>query len=211
MILITVFNVFSSRIQAVLNNISVWWHVFGAALIIAILIITPAEHQDLKWMFTGRLNNSGFTGSNLYWLYVLPLGFLLTQYTITGFDASAHLSEETQSAHLSSAKGIWKSIFYSAIGGYILLLALVTALAFILFSPMLKGWRTQIFGYVTMGAGVALPLAGELVEYLQTLDWRQYVLASDKKNLAVLAIVGGLGFVGIVLRHMTTGRVGTRD
>ena len=56
-----------------------------------------------------------------------------------------------------------------------------------------------------------LPLAGELVDYLQTLDWRQYVLASDRKNLAVLAIVGALGFMAIVLRHMTTGPVGTKD
>ena len=95
--------------------------------------------------------------------------------------------------------------------GYILLLALVAALGFILFSPMLKGWRTQIFGYVTLGAGGLLPLAGELVNYLQTLDWRQYVLASDRKNLAVLAIVGALGLMAIVLRHMTTGPVGTKD
>ena len=56
-----------------------------------------------------------------------------------------------------------------------------------------------------------LPLAGELVDYLQTLDWRQYVLAGDRKNLAVLAIVGALGFTAIVLRHMTTGPVGTKD
>lgn len=95
--------------------------------------------------------------------------------------------------------------------GYMLLLAPVAAFGFILFSPMLKGWRTQIFGYVTMGAGALLPLAGELVDYLQTLDWRQYVLASDRKNLAVLAIVGALGFMAIVLRHMTTGPVGTKD
>ncbi len=127
MVLITLFNTFSSRIQAAFNNISVWWHVFGAALIIIVLIVTPAGHQSLKWMFTSQVNNSGFTGNRLYWLYVLPLGFLLTQYTITGFDASAHLSEETQSAHLSSAKGIWKSIFYSAVGGYILLLSFLYA------------------------------------------------------------------------------------
>jgi hypothetical protein len=37
------------------------------------------------------------------------------------------------------------------------------------------------------------------------------VLAADRKNLAVLAIVGGLGFVGVILRHMTTGPVGTKD
>jgi amino acid transporter len=127
MILITVLNIFSSQIQATLNNISVWWHVFGAAAIILILIITPTEHQDLKWMFTTKINNSGFEGNNMYWFYVLPLGFLLTQYTITGFDASAHLSEETHDADVAAAKGIWKSIFYSAIGGYILLMAFLSA------------------------------------------------------------------------------------
>ncbi|MES1219913.1 MAG: amino acid permease [Bacteroidota bacterium] len=123
MIIITILNCFSSQVQAALNNISVWWHVFGAALVIAILIITPSQHQDLKWIFTTQINNSGFADGKTYWLFVLPLGLLLTQYTITGFDASAHLSEETQGAHLTAAKGIWKSIFYSAVGGYILLLA----------------------------------------------------------------------------------------
>ena len=127
MLLITILNCFSSRVQAVLNGISVWWHVFGAALIISIIIITPAQHQDMKWIFTARINNSGFAGNSMYWLYVLPLGFLLTQYTITGFDASAHLSEETHGAHLTAAKGIWKSIFYSAVGGYVLLLAFLYA------------------------------------------------------------------------------------
>ena len=58
---------------------------------------------------------------------MLPLGFLLTQYTITGFDASAHLSEETQGAADGAAKGIWRSIFYSAVGGWILLLAFLFA------------------------------------------------------------------------------------
>ena len=58
---------------------------------------------------------------------MLPLGFLLTQYTITGYDASAHLSEETHDAANAAAKGIWRSIFYSAIGGWILLLAFLFA------------------------------------------------------------------------------------
>ena len=63
----------------------------------------------------------------MFWFLVLPLGFLLTQYTITGFDASAHLSEETNAASHGAAKGIWQSIFYSAVGGWILLLAFLFA------------------------------------------------------------------------------------
>ncbi len=127
LLLITVLNMFSTQVQAFLNNVSVWWHVAGAFIIIIVLLAAPSEHQSLKWIFTHKINNSGFDGGTTYWFFVLPLGFLLTQYTITGFDASAHLSEETKGADISSANGIWKSIFYSAIGGYILLLAFLAA------------------------------------------------------------------------------------
>ena len=63
----------------------------------------------------------------MFFFAVIPFGFLLTQYTITGFDACAHLSEETKGASMGAAKGIWQSILYSAIGGYILLLCVVFA------------------------------------------------------------------------------------
>ena len=49
----------------------------------------------------------------MFWWYVLPLGFLLTMYTITGYDASAHVSEETHEAEMAAAQGIWRSVFYS--------------------------------------------------------------------------------------------------
>jgi amino acid transporter len=119
-------NIFRSHLLAMVNNISVWWHVAGAAIVVLILIIVPDHHQSLNFVYTERINNSGFSGG-FYWFLVMPLGLLLTQYTITGFDASAHLSEETQGAAEGAAKGIWRSIFYSAVGGYILLLAFVFA------------------------------------------------------------------------------------
>jgi amino acid transporter len=119
-------NIFSGHLLAIINNISVWWHVAGAAIVILVLIIVPDTHQSVGFVFTERINNSGFS-NGFYWFLVLPLGFLLTQYTITGFDASAHLSEETQGAAEGAAKGIWRSIFYSAVGGYVLLLAFVFA------------------------------------------------------------------------------------
>jgi len=131
MAVVTAINIFSSHLLAVINNVSVWWHVVGAAIVVLVLIFGPKSHQSLSFVFTDRINNSGFgdgtTGGLTFWLYVLPLGFLLTQYTITGYDASAHLSEETQSAANGAARGIWRSIFYSAIGGWILLLSFVFA------------------------------------------------------------------------------------
>jgi amino acid transporter len=132
LVIIGALNIFSSHLLAVINNISVWWHVAGAAAVILILIFVPDHHQSTSFVFSDRINNTGglFGGETNgigFWFYVMPLGFLLTQYTITGYDASAHLSEETHSAADSAAKGIWRSIFYSAIGGYVLLLAFVYA------------------------------------------------------------------------------------
>ncbi len=131
MVLVTVLNLFRTSILGVINNISVWWHVIGAAIVVGILVFGPSTHQSASFVFTERFNNSGFgdgTGGVPFWFYVLPIGaLLLTQYTITGFDASAHLSEETQSAADGAAKGIWRSIFYSALGGWILLLAFLFA------------------------------------------------------------------------------------
>jgi len=126
-----VLNIFSGHLMAVMNNVSVWWHVFGAALIVLILVFVPDQHQSVSYVFTERFNNSGFsdgsTSSFTFFFAVIPFGFLLTQYTITGFDASAHLSEETNSASMDAAKGLWRSIAYSTLGGYILLLSVVFA------------------------------------------------------------------------------------
>lgn len=119
-------NVYGAKIINLLQNVNVYWHVFGVAAVVLILVLIPTEHQTLEWMFTTQNNNSGFPTS-MFWFYVLPLGFLLTQYTITGFDASAHVAEETGGASKAAAKGIWQSIFFSAIGGWLLLLSFLYA------------------------------------------------------------------------------------
>ena len=96
-----------------------------------ILLFIPDQHQSFSYVFTERFNNSGFSDGSTttfaFWFAIVPFGFLLTQYTITGFDACAHLSEETAEASKAAAKGIWRSIFYSVLGGYILLLCVVFA------------------------------------------------------------------------------------
>jgi amino acid transporter len=132
LVLASALNIFSSHLMALMNNVSVWWHVVGATIIVLILVLVPDQHQSFSYVFTERFNNSGYGGGSTssfgFWFAIVPFGFLLTQYTITGFDACAHLSEETASASTAAAKGIWQSIFYSALGGYVLLLAVVFAI-----------------------------------------------------------------------------------
>ena len=130
--LITLINIFSSHLLALINNISVWWHVVGAAILVAVLVFVPDDHLSFSQVFTDRVNLSGWDGGStssfVYFFVIIPFGFILTQYTITGFDASVHLSEETQGAAKTAARGLWQSIFYSAVGGYILLLAVTFAI-----------------------------------------------------------------------------------
>src|ERR687887_380470 len=131
LILTGLVNVYRSHLVALINNVSVWWHVLGVATIIAILGIVPDHHQSASFVFTHTLNNSGFHGGStsgaFFWFYVLPVGFLLTMYTQTGYDASAHVAEETHDAERKAARGLWTSVFWAAVIGWFVLLAITFA------------------------------------------------------------------------------------
>src|SRR3954447_17930242 len=102
---VTILNIFADPILGLLNNISVGWHVVGVAAIIAILFLVPDHHQDFGFVFGHRLNNTGFNGGAIgglpFWFLVLPIGFILTMYAQTGYDASAHTAEETRGAAIA--------------------------------------------------------------------------------------------------------------
>ncbi len=131
MFLYTVVNIFADPLLGLFNNISVGWHVVGVLLIIGILAFVPDHHQGAGFVFGNKINNTGFhagtTSGAFFWLYVLPIGFILTMYTQTGYDASAHTAEETRGAALAAAKGVWRSVFYSALLGWLVLLAFLFA------------------------------------------------------------------------------------
>jgi len=131
MIFYTLVNIFGDRFLALMNNVSVGWHLLGVAVIIALLVFIPDDHQSASFVFGERINNSGLhdgsTTSLGFWLFVLPIGFLLTMYTQTGYDASAHTAEETKGAAISAAQGVWRSVFFSALIGWLVLLAFLFA------------------------------------------------------------------------------------
>jgi amino acid permease (GABA permease) len=122
-----VLNQFGVRLIAILNNVSVWWHILGVLLIVAVLAIVPSHHQSASFVFTHFVNGQGWTGWGSK-IYVLLLGLLLAQYTFTGYDASAHMTEETRSAATAGPRGIVTSILVSLVAGWVLLIGVTFAI-----------------------------------------------------------------------------------
>jgi len=139
-------NMLGVPITAALNNISAWWHIAGVLVIVGVLIVVPDHHQSASFVFTTTINNSGFSGSGwgqpVFW-FVFGLGLLMSQYTITGYDASAHMSEETRQASRSAAWGMVMSVVVSVVFGFILLVAVTFAV------PDVKGTLDAVAYAVT--------------------------------------------------------------
>jgi amino acid transporter len=118
------------RLLAAINSISAWWHMAGVVVIVLVLAIVPDHHQSAGFVFGKTLNASGFSGHNfttpVFW-FVFGIGLLMAQYTYTGYDASAHMSEETRSASRAAATGVVMSVVMSVIFGFILLVAVTFA------------------------------------------------------------------------------------
>jgi len=135
-------NIFGVRIVAALNDVSVWWHIVGVILIgggvviaalvgqqygganFATAVAHPVPLNSAGVLFNAdqKYNQTGFP----IW-YAFLLGLLLAQYTYTGYDASAHMTEETIGAETRAPWGVVMSVVVSAIAGYAVLMGLLAA------------------------------------------------------------------------------------
>jgi amino acid transporter len=122
-------NTFSVDLVKIFGDISVWWHVVGVVIIAGFLFIAPSNKRGIGGAFDSAPPGlTGWTGGMFITIYLFGLGLLLAQYTITGFDASAHVSEETVGARTEAPKAIVRSIYISAIAALVMNLAMIAAL-----------------------------------------------------------------------------------
>jgi amino acid transporter len=187
-------------------------------VIIGVLIIVPDSHQSADFVFTERLNNSGFS-MDMYWWYILPTGLLLTMYTVTGYDASAHVAEETRDAEISAAKGVWQSVALSALIGWFVLLAITfaatdvnavnegggTSLA-IFQSAMSEGWAEFVilisaFGQFFCGMACVTSCSRTFFAFSRdraTPGSRLWRSVNGKRSVPVAAVLGSCLLAGIL-------------
>src|SRR5439155_6905760 len=83
-----------------------------------------APKQPLAFFFVRTTSNP--QGWPYWWAFVV--GLLQAQWTFTGYDASASISEETVDPRRSVPWGIVLAVAVSALVGYVLLIALTLAI-----------------------------------------------------------------------------------
>ncbi|MCA1900241.1 MAG: amino acid permease [Chloroflexi bacterium] len=139
-------NIFGVKLTAMLNDFSVYWHIGGVVIIIALLSLFGKHVQPFGFLFQSAMNTdltsfTTFAAGNFEFDSIMMkalgpfyatggialafvLGLLQAQWTYTGYDASAHVAEETVMARLNSAWGVFLSVAVSAVVGYTMLIVL---------------------------------------------------------------------------------------
>ena len=146
-----IINIVGVNLVALVNQISVWWHIGFVVAIAAALFILGTKSTEIDAGLTlfaiqpqdtlGSWDNTFPVGSEnpifsfkygAAVTYPLIFAFLFSllqaNWTYTGYDASAHVAEETVGARVASAWGIFLSVAVSAGVGFIFLLALTLRL-----------------------------------------------------------------------------------
>ncbi len=140
------------KLTAQLTDFSGYLIFFGAILIAVVCIVAALAAGgglDFGRLFTFH-NYSGDAGGGVWpevsngWVFAL--GLLLPIYTITGYDASAHTSEETLKAARSVPRAMVMSVVWSAIFGYLFLCS------FVLMIPSMddaakQGWNVFFWAF----------------------------------------------------------------
>jgi amino acid transporter len=125
------FNHFGIRLTTKLTDFS-GYLILVTAVVLTVAMLYAAPKLDFSRLFT-FVNNTGDPGGGVFPRYgsslmAIALGLILPLYTITGFDASAHTSEETVNAQRTVPKGMIHAVVWSAVFGYIMICAFVLAM-----------------------------------------------------------------------------------
>jgi amino acid permease (GABA permease) len=116
-------NTFGVNLVKLLSDVSAWWHLVGVAIIVVVLAVVPDQHKPISEVFFEVKNSTGFSFAGAG-IYAVLIGLLMAQYTYTGYDASAHVAEETHDASRAAPRGIVMSVVVSVIAGFVLLFAI---------------------------------------------------------------------------------------
>jgi amino acid transporter len=123
-----IMNIYGIKLVLWFNDFSVWVHMFGTIMLLTLLLLWGKAHP-ISYIFStdtpagdvGTLSSPGF------WVAFLP-AILMSAWTLTAFDASADVSEETEDPQHHVPWGMVIAVVASFIFGSFVLFGLILAL-----------------------------------------------------------------------------------
>ena len=135
-------NHFGIGLTAKLTDLS-GYLIFATSTALTVACLFAARNIDVSRLWTFHDYTGGPGGASDVWPHTvgvgmaLLLGLLLPVYTITGYDASAHTSEETVKAAHNVPAGMVSSVVWAGLFGWVMLCA------FVLMIPSMDGAAQQ--------------------------------------------------------------------
>ena len=114
------------RLVTALNELSAWYHLVGTALLVGALVLW-APLKPASFLLT-RFVAPDAHGVLYPLVYACLIGLLQASWTFTGYDASAHVAEETKGAQEAAPRGIVNAVWVSGVVGFVMLLAITLAI-----------------------------------------------------------------------------------
>jgi amino acid transporter len=192
-------NHFGIKLTTMLTDLS-GYMILVITLLLVILLFSHVQSFDLGKAFA-LVNTSGETGGNVapaYGLFItILMGMLYPLFTITGFDASAHTSEETRDAQNTVHKGMLHSVFWSLVFGFVLALGMVLALPAVYTTLAADPAQTTIAKDV-MDKLAAIP-GGPAPADMAVLGWSSFSVLFN--TLIAPSFLGKICAVGIILAN----------
>ncbi|CAD6268871.1 unnamed protein product [Miscanthus lutarioriparius] len=101
---------------SLLGQFAALWNMLGVFILMIAVPVFATERASAKYVFTHfNTDNSAGIHNNLH---IFVLGLLMSQYTLSGYDASAHMTEETKNAGRNGPIGIISAIGISLVVGW---------------------------------------------------------------------------------------------
>ncbi|MDY0872966.1 amino acid permease [Dongia rigui] len=127
-----VLNYFGIKVTTILTDFSGYLILGVTVILIGSFLFGSSVPLDFSRIVTFT-NNTGDPGAGTWpatgsLFFAFVLGLLHVCYTITGFDASAHTAEETRDAQRAVPRGMLTSVFWSAVFGWVLVVAILLAM-----------------------------------------------------------------------------------
>jgi amino acid transporter len=114
------------RLVTALNELSAWYHLVGTAILVGALLLW-APLQPVSFLMR-RFVAPTDQGVLYPFAYACLVGLLQAQWTFTGYDASAHVAEETKGAQEAAPRGIVNAVWVSGVVGFVMLIVITLAI-----------------------------------------------------------------------------------